>query len=476
VQLMESTRVCCFTSDLEFFQLIANALGPEYELRATDKFTSAAIHEQQEWWDVALIDMRKPGAEANTAQIQMMEEIRQLDSAPPIVALLDEGDRSWTCRVFEKGAYDTVSCPPNIAEFRFVLRRACRFRQVEKELHLLQSEAQSGGFSSDMVVSTESMRRVMAFTRKVAACDVSVLITGETGTGKELLAREIHRLSPRAAGPFIAFSCANLPETLIEDELFGHEKGAYTGAAGARCGRIELADQGTLFLDEIGDFALGLQAKLLRVLQQRSFERLGSSAPIRVNFRLVCATHRNLQDMVEHGQFRGDLYYRLNVVQVELPPLRERREGLGVLSHYFVQRFAKQFRKGVKRVSPSCLRALEEYAWPGNIRELENVIQRAVVLAEGATIEVWHLPKSIRHGFEPVAEIHSYEDEVREFKRRLIHRTLQECGGNKAESAKALGIARAYLHRLINQLQIGGPESGPPQDLFDDDAIPEQVM
>jgi DNA-binding NtrC family response regulator len=472
----ESVRVCCITGDLEFFELIAHALGPEYELRVTDKFSPAAIRGQQDGWDVVLLDMRKPDPEANGGRIQLMEEIRQLDSAPPIVALVDEDDRSWTCRVFEKGAYDTVACPPNIAEFRFALRRAHRFHQVEKELHSLQSETLSGGCSPEFVVVTESMRRVLAFTRKVAPCDVSVLITGETGTGKELLAREIHRLSSRAGGPFIAFSCANLPETLIEDELFGHEKGAYTGAAGSRCGRIELADQGTLFLDEIGEFAVGLQAKLLRVLQQRTFERLGSNTPVHVNFRLVCATHRNLQDMVEHGQFREDLYYRLNVVQVQLPPLRERRDGLGVLSQHFLQRFAKQFGKGVRRISPSCLRAMEEYGWPGNIRELENVIQRAVVLAEGATIEVWHLPKTVRHGFEQAAEIRSYEDEVREFKRRLIQRTLQECGGNKAESAKALGIARAYLHRLINQLQIGGPESSPSADFFDDEPIPEQVM
>jgi DNA-binding NtrC family response regulator len=274
----------------------------------------------------------------------------------------------------------------------------------------------------------------------------------------------------------VAFSCANLPETLIEDELFGHEKGAYTGAVGPRRGRIEMADQGTLFLDEIGDLALGLQAKLLRVLQQRSFERLGSNAPVKVNFRLLCATHRDLKGMVDSGQFRGDLYYRLNVVQVHLPPLRERRDGIGLLSHHFLQKFSRQFGKSIRRFSSSAVRALEEHDWPGNVRELENVVQRAVVLAENSTVEVWHLPKAIRKGFEKEEIAHSYEEEIRDFKRRLVLRTLQECGGSKVETAKTLGIARGYLHRLINQLGIEDEATEVSPELLDEEVPSEQVM
>jgi DNA-binding NtrC family response regulator len=474
----EYIRVFVSTSDLEFSQIIGRALGAEFELRAERRSSPANIREHLNWWDIVLLDLRKLGAEPSRDRIHLIDEIKQLDFAIPIIALLDNDDDELVRHVFEKGAYDTVACPPNIAELRLVLRRAHRFHQVEKELQELRSKGKSGSLNGNFIVSTESMQQVIAFTQKIAPCDVSVLVTGETGTGKELLAREIHNLSPRSSGPFVAFSCANMPETLVEDELFGHEKGAFTGAAGMRRGRVEMADQGTLFLDEIGDLELGLQAKLLRVLQERSFERLGSNTLVKVNFRLVCATHRNLQEMVEQGKFRTDLYYRLNVVQVHLPPLRARREGIPVLASHFMTRFSRLFNKDVKRFSPAALRALEEHKWPGNVRELENVVQRAIALAEGSTIETWHLPEAICKGFEQIEApvIHSYEDEIREFKRRLILRTLQECGGNKVESARALGIARGYLHRLINQLEIESGDNDPLADSVAEEPPGQRIM
>jgi two-component system, NtrC family, response regulator HydG len=476
--ISEYVHVFVWTSDLEFSQIIGRALGVEFELRAERRSSPANIREHLNWWDVVLLDLRKLGAEPNRDRVHLMDEIKQLDCAVPIIALLDSDDEVSVRTVFEKGAYDTVACPPNIAELRLVLRRAHRFRQVEKELQELRSRGKSDSLNGDFVVSTESMQQVMAFTRKIAPCDVSVLVTGETGTGKELLAREIHSLSPRSTCPFVAFSCANMPETLVEDELFGHEKGAFTGAAGMRRGRIEMADQGTLFLDEIGDLELGLQAKLLRVLQERSFERLGSNTPVKVNFRLVCATHRNLQEMVDQGKFRSDLYYRLNVVQVHLPPLRARRESIPALTNHFMRRFSRLFNKDVRRFSPAALRALEEYKWPGNVRELENVVQRAIALAEGATVDTWHLPEVMCKGFEQAEArvIHSYEDEIREFKRRLILRTLQECGGNKVESARVLGIARGYLHRLINQLEIDSAENDPVAEKIAEEVALQRVM
>jgi len=309
-----------------------------------------------------------------------------------------------------------------------------------------------------MVGITGSMSQTIELARKMSSCDISLLITGETGTGKDLLARTIHQLSPRCSGPFVGFSCANLPEALIEDELFGHEKGAFTDAITARRGRFEAANGGTLFLDEIGDLALGLQAKLLRVLQQRSFERLGSNQAIPTNLRMICATHRNLESLLEQGRFRKDLYYRLNVMQVRLPSLRERREEIPVLACHFLSCYARQFHKKVNGFSPMAMHALEEYCWPGNVRELENTVQRAVVMADATTIELWHLPKNLCGGFNRAVSGHSYEEEVRDFKRRLILRTLLECGGRKTEVARALGVGRSYLHRLINQLQIPCPE------------------
>ena len=298
------------------------------------------------------------------------------------------------------------------------------------------------------------MQELFALAHKIAPCDVNVLITGETGTGKELLARAIHHMSNRSAHPIVAFSCANLPESLIEDELFGHEKGAFTGAFAQRRGRVEAADQSTLFLDEIGDLGIGLQPKLLRVLQEHNFERLGSNNTVNVNIRVICATNRNLSELVQQGKFREDLYYRLNVVQMHLPPLRERSDDIPLLAQHFLEIFAEQFKKKAKRFSPQALQALEEYAWPGNVRELSNAVQRAVVLSESASIECWLLPTIMRGGCDTLQVNRYYEEAVREFKRRLVLRTLRECGWRKSESARTLGVARGYLHRLINQLGI----------------------
>ena len=224
-------------------------------------------------------------------------------------------------------------------------------------------------------------------------------------------------------------------------------------------GRFEAADGGTLFLDEIGDLPLGLQAKLLRVLSDRSFERLGSNTPVTVDVRLVCATHRNLEEMVKNGEFREDLYYRLNVIQLHLPPLRERSGGIMMLAHHLLQQVSGEFGRKVTRFSRLAMEAMDEYAWPGNVRELENAIRRAVVLAEGPTIEVWHLPVKMREGFDQTQRARSYEEELRDFKRRLVVRTLQKCNGNKAETARALGLARGYLHRLIHDLKIQSEET-----------------
>jgi DNA-binding NtrC family response regulator len=473
----EPVHVLFCTLDPPFAQIIGRALGPEFELCTIEGFGVNSGREQISSCDGVLLDLRQLGASAqiDEAPFHLMHEIRQIDFPPPIIALLAADSQVLTRQVIENGAYDAVASPPNVIELRLVLRRAHRSRRMEKELALLRAQQQAVPFG-DFIVSTEPMQQVFALARKVASCDVSVLITGETGTGKELLATAIHQLSPRATGPFVAFSCANLPETLIEDELFGHERGAFTGAMALRRGRFEAADQGTLFLDEIGDLALGLQSKLLRVLQQRSFERLGSNAPVSVNFRLLCATHRNLEEMVAQGKFRNDLFYRLNVVEINIPPLRERRNGIASLSQHFLMRFAKQFGKTVRRFSPLALRALEEYSWPGNVRELENVVQRAVVMTEGPVIELWHLPKSLNSGFEQHHPTQSYDEELREFKRRLILRMLRDCSGSKAEAARRLGIARGYLHRLINQLQIETEESGPGGEGAEEPETPLQVM
>jgi len=344
-----------------------------------------------------------------------------------------------------------------------VLKRAHRYFAAERELWRLRSEQTPGGKLHDLLGTSPAMQELFGLAARIAPCDVNVLISGETGTGKELLARAIHQMGSRSEGPLVAFSCANLPENLVEDELFGHEKGAFTGAFLSRQGRVEAANHGSLFLDELGDLPLNLQPKLLRVLQERNFQRLGSNRTIDVDVRIISATHHNLADLVKQGKFREDLYYRLNVIELRLPTLRERSDDISLLAHHFLQKSARHFRKDARRFSRAALCALEQHRWPGNVRELENVIQRAVVLSHGPTIELSNLPTALHSGVQesvteaeclPEGRVSAYEEEIKRFKRNLVLRTLREYGWRKAESARALGMARGYLHRLINQLDI----------------------
>lgn len=450
-----TSHVCFVTKDLGFARVISQALGDGFEVRQTNDVTGESLRSWESWWDVVLFDLRHTENElAVDEALQCISKFGELDPAVPIVFLHSPEDHGLALRLMENGAYDTAPTPPNMLELRLLIRRATKYHQAQKELLRLREREGCGNSLQDLIGGSVCMQQVFALVRKAAPCNVNVLITGETGTGKELLARAVHRLSVRSSKPFVAFSCASLPETLIEDELFGHERGAFTGALSIRRGRFEIADQGTLFLDEIGDLSLEMQSKLLRVLQVRTFERLGSNNSVAVDIRLICATNRNLAEMVERGEFREDLYYRLNVVQIHLPPLRERRDDILFLAHYFLREASRKFSRKVSRFSRLALHALEEHQWRGNVRELENVVQRAVVLAEGATIEVWHLPAAMRKGFEHPSTVHSYDEQVRDFKRRLVLRTLQECNWRKVETARTLGMARGYLHRLINQLQI----------------------
>jgi two-component system response regulator HydG len=447
-------RIFFCSPDIAFAEPLTHALGAGFQIRATRELRWPDVGEMGAY-DVLLLDLQASDRDnVVKAALDFLDNSSGSKFPLPVVAILASDDRVLTLRLMDLGVHLILASPPDMIELRIALRRACRFHQLEKEAQELRAQEMKITATYTMVGVEGVLSEVLSLAQKVAPCDVTVLITGETGTGKELWARAIHRMSSRAAQPFVGFSCANLPETLIEDELFGHEKGAFTGASNTRRGRFELADRGTLFLDEIGDLSLGLQPKFLRVVQERSFERLGGSKPVAVDVRMICATHHNLHEMVEQGKFREDLFYRLNVVQLHLPPLRERRESIPELAHHFMRQFSTQFGKKTKRFSGLALQALEECSWPGNVRELENVVQRAVVLAEDSTIELSHLPEKLKKGFSDSSPTHSYDLEIREFKKRLVLRTLRQCGWKKTETARSLGIARNYLHRLINQLNI----------------------
>jgi DNA-binding NtrC family response regulator len=458
-------RVCLLGKEFGLAEAIVRALDSGFEARHRSDLDLNQWSDWEHWSDVIVIDIRagRPSGDSS-AGFGLMDEIQQSLAHPPVIVFCDENDSAFAARVIERGAYDTITDGLSIANLRKIIRRAHKIRTAEKELETLRAEARDSGRMHQLLGTAPAMQELFALAQRIAACDVNVLITGETGTGKELLARAIHQMSSRRGQPMVAFSCTNLPETLIEDELFGHEKGAFTGALTSRRGRLEAADNSTLFLDEIGDMDVSLQPKLLRVLQEGSFERLGSNMTISVNVRLITATNRDLPKMVQNREFREDLYYRLNVVQLYLPPLRERRDDIPLLAHHFLQVAAQRFTKKVKKFSYSALRALDEYRWPGNVRELENAVQRAVILCDGNAVEPWHLPSAIRSSDETSSMDRSYEQEVRQFKRRLIIRTLRQCGWSKAESARVLGVARGYLHRLINQLEIH--ESDEPEIVF----------
>ena len=356
---------------------------------------------------------------------------------------------------FDEGHLQIVTVICRVAAA--ALDNARRVERLESENDLLREEAT---VEHGMVGESAAMRKVYQFIARVAPADTTVLIRGESGTGKELAARALHSNGPRRERPFVAINCAALTETLLESELFGHERGAFTGALAQKKGKLEVADGGTLFLDEVGEMAPVLQAKLLRVLQEREFERVGGTRTIRVDVRVVAATNRDLEEAVRAGAFRQDLYYRLNVVSFEMPPLRGRREDIPLLASYFVARYAAKFKRKVTGLSPEARACLTAYDWPGNVRELENAVERAVVLGSTDRLLPEDLPETVLEA-EPDADagaappaVTKYHEALREAKRQLILGALRQSSGSFTEAARLLGVHPNYLHRLIRNLNL----------------------
>jgi DNA-binding NtrC family response regulator len=402
-------------------------------------------------YDIVLTDIQMP----DISGIQVLQEIRKQNKEVVIILITAYGSVENALEACRMGADDYITKPFGQEQLLFVIEKAVRLRKLQTENRNLREELSQKFRFENMVVNSPAMEMVVQMAGKVAQSNATVLLLGESGTGKELLARAIHYHSPRSARPLITVNCPSIPDSLLESELFGHVRGAFTGAIKDRKGKFELADGGTLFLDEIGDLREDVQAKLLRVLQEHEFERLGESTPIQVDVRLIAATNKDIQKLVSSGRFREDLYYRLSVVPITIPPLRERKEDIPYLVEFFIERYQKD---KIITVDPRVLEILKRYDWPGNVRELENVIERALVLSSEPRISVENLPA---HLTEPSAIDQEKHKEdlfsdltLDNLERRAIRMALQRTGGNQTKAAQLLNIPRHVLLYRIKKLDI----------------------
>ena len=444
-------RVAILSPDLQLKRLLGSALKADFTVLSDfDEKGLRELLRPPGKLDVLVLDLDSNRLTLDR-QLALYDEIS--DAPVPIVVMTDDLRPSTAVEFLRRGAFDCIRRPPSLIEFKVIIGRAHEQASTKAELERARQELTSHSGCDQLVGSSGRSQIVYELIRRVADLSASVLITGESGTGKELVARAIHNTGTRGELPFIAVSCGAFPESLIESELFGHERGAYTGSTGARAGYFEQAGNGTLFLDEIGELSPATQVKLLRVLQQREFCRLGSSRMIPLTARVLFATHRNLEAMTDTGAFRKDLFYRVNVTNIKVPPLRERTEDIPLLARHFLTKYSEQYGKQIHDIRPTAMDLLVEYAWPGNIRELENVIQRAVILADADSLTQADLPEHIRQlEQESTAAEYapgSFEDLLRQFKTNLANQAVVDCNGNKTLAARKLRVSRAYLHRLI---------------------------
>jgi len=401
---------------------------------------------------VCLLDVRLPGMEG----IEVLGRLKRLDPGVEVVLVTAVHTVRTAVEAMRLGAYDYLTKPFAVEDLRGVVQRALERRALHREVRYLRDElARHEGFD-ELVGVSPPMLRVYETVRHVADTTATVLITGESGTGKELIARAIHRQGARRRHPFVAVNCAALPAELVESELYGHERGAFTGAHARKLGKFEAAHTGTLFLDEIGALRLDLQPKLLRALQEREIERVGGTRPIPVDVRIIAATNADLRQAVADGRFREDLFYRLHVVPIEVPPLRARREDVAPLARYFLAKYAGQFGKPIREISPGALDALERYGWPGNVRELENVVARAVALAAGPVVHLDQIPLDVAMAPARAAgdERLNLREARQDFERLVILRALDRADGNRTVAARLLGMHRNTLCAKLAQLGL----------------------
>ena len=406
-------------------------------------------------FDLIVTDLKLPGMSG----IEFLHSVKRANAAVPIIIMTAYGTVESAVEAMKMGASDYVLKPFSLAELVLVIRKELASHQLREENRTLR-EALGQRYQYDNIVArSEKMQAVLALVERVAPTNSTVLLGGESGVGKDLIARAIHQHSNRSTGPFIKINSTAIPENLLESELFGYEKGAFSGATTSKPGKFELADKGTLFLDEIGDVPPAIQVKLLRVLQEREFERLGGTKTLKVDVRLIAATNRDLRAALEEGTFREDLYYRLNVVAIDIPPLRDHKEDIPALANFFLEKFARESGKPIRGITPEAMKLLLDFHWPGNVRELENIIERGVTLSSGSTLDVAdiHLdPPTHRSTGGSSATLPSgmtldqWEDEA-------IREALRQANGNKSQAARALGLSRNALRYRLSKIGVSDP-------------------
>lgn len=450
-------RVGLFSQDSSLEPLLSSALGNEF--RFSWESTEQGIERllSTGYLSVVILDLN---SRLDSLEERFEAARRMVHRKAAWIILADDGLRGAAGELVNQGAYGYCRRPPSVRDLRTMLRQAHENSSLKERLVAADLEREVLTDCNRIVGSSRHMQELYRLVDTVANNAASVLILGESGTGKELVARAIHSRGSRASRPFVAVACGAIPETLIEAELFGHEKGAFTGTVGTREGYFEQAADGTIFLDEIGELSPYTQVKLLRVLQQREFSRLGSSKLIPLRARFIFATHRDLDEMVAEGKFRQDLYYRINVMRIETPALQDHSEDIPQIATHYQRHYAQLFQKPVTNIDPQAMEVLQSYSWPGNVRELENVIQRAVIVCQGSALRVEDLPAEVHaedRGDAIDESDGSFERQLRDYKLKLAADAIRENNGSKTLAARKLRISRSYLHRLIRN---AGAEMG----------------
>jgi two-component system NtrC family response regulator len=454
---MDALRILVVDDEVAQRELIGGFLRKQgHDVLLADGGAQGLARVREVRVDLVLSDCKMPGMSG----LDLLREIRKVNPEIPFVLITAYGTVETAVQAMKDGAADYLTKPLDLEELLLRIGRVSEQMRLQTAVRDLQAHLVERHRLEGIIGESGRMQEVLALVKQVAPSDATVLVRGESGTGKELFARAIHFNSPRAKGPLVGLNCAALPEQLLESELFGHEKGAFTGALSQRKGRFELADGGSIFLDEIGDLSPALQVKLLRVLQERRFERLGGTRTVTVDVRILAATHRDLEGAIRTGTFREDLYYRLNVVTIQIPPLRERREDIPLLLEHFLRKFAQKNKRDVTGLTPAARDALMRYDYPGNVRELENIVERAVLLTRGKAIDLADLPVALRPGERGLAEPEPRHlpDLLASIERQAIRAALDRHGWVQTQAAQELGISERVLRYKMRK---HGLESSP---------------